>query len=57
MDKLELYTSELLMLNDLLVADMDKTSEDEVDYDDVDQMKYYYDRAKVLFKVKELIRS
>ena len=45
------------MLNDLLVADMDKTSEDEVDYDDVDQMKYYYDRAKVLFKVKELIRS
>ena len=57
MDKLELYTSELLMLNDLLVADMDKTSEDEVDYDDVDLMKFYYDRAKVLFKVKELIRS
>jgi len=59
MDKLELYTSELLMLKDLLESDMEQTSwvSSEVAYDDVDLMQYYLDRAKVLVKVKELIGS
>ena len=57
MDKLELYTSELLMLKDLLESDMEQTSwvSSEVEYDDVDLMQYYLDRAKVLVKVEELI--
>jgi len=53
MTKLELYTSELLMLKDLLESDMMQTSWGEVEYDDVDLMQYYLDRAKVLVKVKE----
>ena len=57
MDKLELYTSELLMLKDLLEGDMESTSWSEVEYDDVDLMQFYLDRAKVLVKVKELIGS
>ena len=57
MDKLELYTGELLMLKEVIEADMDSSGWSEVDYDDVDLMKYYYDRAKVLVKVKELLAS
>ena len=55
MDKLELYPSELVMLKDLLECDMEQTSWSEVEYDDVDLMRHYYDRAKVLVKVKELL--
>ena len=55
MDKLELDTSELLMLKDLLEGDMEQTSWGEVDYTDVSIMQYYYDRAKVLVKVQELL--
>ena len=59
MDNLELYTSELLMLKDLLESDMEQTSwvSSEVEYDDVDLMQYYLDRAKVLVKVQELLGS
>ncbi len=57
MDKLELYTSELLMLKDLIESDMEQTSWGEVEYDDVDLMRHYYDRAKVLAKVQELLAS
>jgi len=57
MDKLELYTSELLMLKELLKSDMEQTSWSEVEYDDVDLMQYYLDRAKVLVKVQELLGS
>ena len=59
MDKLELYTSELLMLKDLLEGDMELTSYSgsEVEYDDVSLMQYYLDRAKVLVKVQELLKS
>jgi len=57
MDKLELNTSELLMLKDLLEDDMEQTSYSgsEVEYDDVSLMQYYLDRAKVLVKVQELL--
>ena len=57
MTKLELYTSELLMLKDLLENDMEQTSQGgnayHVDYGDVPLMQYYLDRAKVLVKVQE----
>ena len=57
MDTLELYASELLMLKDLLESDMESTSWSEVEYDDVDLMQFYLDRAKVLVKVQELLGS
>ena len=57
MTKLELYTSELLMLKDLLENDMEQTSWGEVEYDDVDLMQFYLDRAKVLTKVREELGS
>jgi len=57
MTKLELYTSELLMLKDLLEGDMEQTSWGEVEYDDVDLMQYYLDRAKVLAKVREELET
>ena len=57
MDKLELYASELLMLKELLKSDMEQTSWSEVEYDDVDLMQYYLDRAKVLVKVQGLLGS
>ena len=53
MTNLELSTNELLMLKDLLESDMEQTSWGEVEYDDVDLMQFYLDRAKVLAKVKE----
>ena len=57
MDKLELYTSELIMLKEVLMRDMEQTSWGEVEYDDVELMQYYLDRAKVLIKVQELLGS
>jgi len=57
MDKLELYTSELLMLKDLIEGDVETTGWGDVDYADVELMQFYLDRAKVLVKVKELLGS
>ena len=53
MTRLELSTNELLMLKDLLEGDMEQTSWGDVEYDDVELMQYYLDRAKVLVKVQE----
>jgi len=56
MTKLELYTSELLMLKELLENDIESTGwgeQEYIDYSDVDMMQYYLDRAKVLVKVQE----
>ena len=55
MDKLELYPSELVMLKEVIESDMETRRHP--DYDDVELMKYYYDRAKVLVKLKELLQS
>ena len=61
MTKLELYTSELLMLKYLLEGDMEQTSQGgdayHVDYGDVDLMQFYLDRAKVLAKIREELGS
>ena len=53
MIKLELNANELLTLKDLLEGDMQQTSWGDVEYDDVELMQYYLDRATVLVKVKE----
>ena len=53
MTKLELSTNELLMLKDLLEGDMEQTSWGDVEYDDVELMQYYLDRAMVLVKVRD----
>ena len=53
MTNLELSTNELLMLKALLEGDMEQTSWGDVEYDDVELMQYYLDRAKVLVKVRE----
>jgi hypothetical protein len=55
--KIKLSTNQLLMLKDLLMNDMEKTSEGGNgyydDYGDVNLMQYYLDRAKMLVKVVE----
>ena len=53
MTKLELYTSELLMLQEVLESDIESTGWSEIDYSDPVLMKYYSDRANVLMRIKE----
>jgi hypothetical protein len=57
MDKLELYTSEVMMLKEMIESDLESTGWGEVDYSDVELMKYYSDRAVVYHKVLDLLRT
>ena len=57
MTNLELNTYELLVLKDIVEGDMEITSWGEVDYADVEVMQFYLDRAKVLEKLKEILKS
>ena len=57
MDKLELYTSELLMLKEMMESDLERTGWSEIDFSDVELMKYYSDRAVVYQKVLDLLRT
>ena len=57
MDKLELYMSELLVLKEVLEADVESSGWSEVDYSDVELMQYYLHRAKMLEKIKEVIKE
>jgi len=57
MDKLELYTSELLMLKEMMESDLESTGWSEIDFSDVELMKYYSDRAVVYQKVLDLLRK
>jgi hypothetical protein len=57
MDKLELYTSELLMLKEMMESDLESTGWGEIDFSDVELMKYYSDRAVVYQKVLDLLRT
>ena len=57
MTKLELYTSELMMLKEMIENDIQMSSCGISEYDDVDMMQYYLDRAKVLVKVREELGS
>lgn len=55
MDKLELYTSELLMLKEMIESDLESTGWAEIDFSDIELMKYYSDRAVVYKKVLDLL--
>ena len=57
MDKLELYTSEVMMLKEMIESDLESTGWAEIDFSDVDLMKYYSDRAVVYHKVLDLLRT
>ena len=57
MTNLELNTNDLLILKDIVEGDMETTSWGEVDYADVEVMQFYLDRAKVLEKLKEILKS
>lgn len=57
MDKLELHTSELLMLKEMMESDLESTGWSEIDFSDVELMKYYSDRAVVYQKVLDLLRK
>ena len=57
MDKLELYTSEVMMLKEMIESDLESTGWGEIDFCDVDLMKYYSDRAVVYQKVLDLLRT
>ena len=57
MGKLELYTSELLMLKEMMESDLESTGWGEIDFSDVELMKYYSDRAVVYQKVLDLLRT
>lgn len=56
MTNLELNINELLMLKEMIENDMEQTSWGEVEYDDVDLMQYYLDRAKVLLQIREELK-
>jgi len=56
MTNLELNINELLMLKEMIENDMEIGSWGEADYDDVDLMQYYLDRAKVLLKIREELK-
>jgi len=53
MTNLELSANELLMLKEMIETDMEMGSWGEAEYDDVNLMQYYLDRATVLMKVRE----
>ncbi len=55
MTNLELSANELLMLKDVILNDMENGvgSWGDSEYDDVNLMQYYLDRATVLKKVRE----
>ena len=57
MDKLELYTSELLMLKEMIEFDLESTGWAEIDFSDIELMKYYSDRAVVYKKVLDLLHT
>ena len=57
MDKLELYTSEVMMLKEMMESDLESTGWSEIDFSDVELMKYYSDRAVVYQKVLDLLRK
>jgi len=53
MTNLELTTSQLLMLKELIDNDIEISCMDAPDYTDMDAMQYYLDRCKVYHLVTE----
>ena len=57
MYKLELWPNEILMLKDLLESDIESTGWSEIDYSDPELMQFYADRAKVLVRIQQELRT
>ena len=55
MTNLELSANELLMLKEIIENDIQMSSCGISEYDDVNLMQYYLDRATVLMKVRKEI--
>jgi len=57
MHTLELTSSELLMLKDMTESDIESTGWSEIDYSDPELMQFYADRAKVLVRIQQELRT
>ena len=57
MTNLELTTSQLLMLKELIDNDIEISCMDAPDYTDMDAMQYYLDRCTVYHLVKEELET
>ena len=55
--ELKLTYSQIRMLKEMAANDMDMSSMDEPDYEDIDAMKYYLDRAVVYRTIRDLLKS
>ena len=57
MYKLELWPNEILMLKEVLESDIESTGWSEIDYSDPELMQFYADRAKVLVRIQQELRT
>jgi len=57
MHTLELTSSELLMLKDMTESDIESSGWSEIDFSDPELMKYYSDRANLLVRIYEELRT
>jgi hypothetical protein len=57
MHTLELTSSELLMLKDMTESDIESSGWSEIDFSDPELMKYYSDRANLLVRLYEELRT
>ena len=57
MNTLELTSSELLMLKDMTESDIESSGWSEIDFSDPELMKYYSDRANLLVRIYEELRT
>ena len=57
MHTLELTSSELLMLKDMTESDIESSGWSEIDFFDPELMKYYSDRANLLVRIYEELRT
>ena len=57
MHTLELTSSELLMLKDMTESDIESSGWSEIDFSDPELMNYYSDRANLLVRLYEELRT
>jgi hypothetical protein len=55
--ELKLTYSQIRMLKEMAANDMAMSSMDATDYEDVDAMEYYLDRAVVYRTIRDLLKS
>ena len=55
--ELKLTYSQIRMLKEMATNDMEMSSMDAPDYEDIDTMQYYLDRAVVYRNIRDLIKS